>query len=204
MASRAEFPSRRQLALAIPLLPFLGRSGAPQGLPPSPDPAGAAGFATAILLRHAEKETGSDPAAPPSRDPALSQAGQERALALSKLLSRAGATHLFATEYRRTRETLVPLAGALSLEIEAVPAAELARLVERLRSLPAGSVAVVAGHSNTVPAIAQALGGRMEDVVDTPKGPMLRDDEYDRLVVLTRALAGGNPSASLIELAYGG
>lgn len=201
--SRAERPSRREVALAIPFLPFLGRTGADPCLRQAEDHAGTAGYATVILLRHAEKEAGRDPKAAPARDPALSPAGQGRARALSKLLARAGATHLFASEYRRTRETLGPLAEARSLEIEAVPAAELARLVERLRALPAGSVAVVAGHSNTVPAIAQALGGRMEDVVDTPNGPMLRDEEYDRLFVLTRALDGVKPGASLIELAYG-
>lgn len=201
--SRPERPSRRELALAIPFLPFLGRSGAAQGHPEGADPGTAAGYATVILLRHAEKEVGSDPKAPPAKDPALSQAGKERARALSKLLARAGATHLFASEYRRTRETLEPLAETRTLEIETVPAAELARLVDRLRELPADSVAVVAGHSNTVPGIAKALGGQLGDLEDTPNGPMLRDDEYDRLFVLTRAVAGVKPVASLIEIAYG-
>lgn len=203
MASRAERPSRREIALAIPLLPLLGGVRAVQALPGAEEQGGIADCATVILLRHAEKDAGSDPKAPPAKDPGLSPAGQERARALSRLLARAGATHLFASEYRRTRDTLTPLAEARSLGIETLPAAELPRLVELLRALPAGSVAVVVGHSNTVPAIAQALGGRMEDVVDTPNGPMLLEEEYDRLIVLTRVLAGAKPSASMIELAYG-
>jgi phosphohistidine phosphatase SixA len=203
VGSRADGPSRREIALAIPLLPLLGGSRAVQDPPRDQHPAGSAGFATAILLRHAEKEAGDDPKAPPEKDPALSAAGRERARALLKLLARAEATHLFASEYRRTRETLAPIAEARSLEIENVPAAELARLVERLRALPAGSVAVVAGHSNTVPGIALALGGRVQDLVDTPNGPVFRGDEYGRLLVLTYGLAGSKPAASSIELAYG-
>lgn len=206
MASRADLPSRREVALAIPFLPFLGRSGAAQGLQKGQDPAETAGYASAILLRHAEKEVPSEPQASAATDPGLSAAGKERAGALGRLLARAGATHLFASEYRRTRETLVPLAEARSLEIEIVPAAELKRLVIRLRALPAGSVSVVAGHSNTIPAIAQALGGRIDDVSSTANGPTLRDDEYGRLFVVTFAVARDGtltPQGSLVELAYG-
>lgn len=165
-------------------------------------------YSTAILLRHAEKDAGSDP-----KDPALSQAGQERARALQRLLARAGATHLFASEFRRTRETLGPLAEARSLAIDALPAADLAGLVDRIRALPAGSVAVVAGHSNTVPALAAALGGTIQDLVSSPSGRSLRDDEYARLFVLSFRPAGeggsepakpsGKPEARSIELAYG-
>ena len=120
MASRAERPSRREIALAIPFLPFLGRSGAFPDLQEGEDPAVGAGYASAILLRHAEKEVASDPKAPAAADPALSKEGEERAQALLRLLSRAGVTHLFASEYRRTKETLLPLAEARSLEIDDV------------------------------------------------------------------------------------
>jgi len=200
VASRAERLSRREIALAIPFLPFLGRSG----------PRQAAAYSTAILLRHAEKDAGSDPK---EKDPGLSQAGRERALALRRLLARAGATHLFASEYRRTRETLVPLAEEGPLEIAVTPAADVKGLVDRIRALPAGSVAVAAGHSNTVPAIVIALGGSMKDLLSTPGGPALRDDEYARLFVLTWPAEGPaiaaedeplrKPAASSIELSYG-
>jgi len=175
------------------------------GLAAREDPAAAAGYSTAILLRHAEKDAAGDP-----KDPSLSPAGKERARALAKLLGRAGSTHLFASEYRRTRETLAPLAEARSLEVQVVPAAELARLAERIRALPAGSVSVVAGHSNTVPAIAKALGATLGDLLDAPGGATLRDDEYARLFVVALRAAptpGGEkaakPEAHAVELAYG-
>jgi len=200
VASRADLPSRREIALAIPFLPFLGLEGPLPGPSRGEDEAARGGYSTAILLRHAEKDAASDP-----KDPALSVAGQERARALLRLLARAGATHLFASEYRRTRETLGPLAQARSLEIQAVPAADVPGLASRIRGLPAGSVAVVAGHSNTVPSIASALGGAMKDLVSSPSGPALRDDEYARLLILAwpvPAEAKALPT-SLIELAYG-
>ena len=195
MARSPELLSRREVALAIPGLTILGGRGALQE-----DPAAPAGCSTAILLRHAEKDAASDP-----KDPSLSPAGQERARALARLLGRAGATHLFASEFRRTRETLDPLAEARSLQVESVPAGEIAKLAERIRALPAGSVSVVAGHSNTVPAIAKALGATLGDLQDVPGGaPMLRDAEYARLFVIT--LPGGAPAkfaAHAVELAYG-
>ena len=201
MASRAELPSRREIALALPLLPALGWSGARQDPSRGDDAAEAVG-STAILIRHAEKDAGSDP-----KDPGLSEAGKERARALLALLARAGATHLFASEYRRTQETLRPLAEARSLRIEVVPAADPGKLADRVRALPAGSVAVVAGHSNTVPAIASALGGAPKDLVTTSSGPSWRDDEYGRILVVTLRSAGGKPdaksAAATLELAYG-
>jgi hypothetical protein len=48
-------------------------------------------------------------------------------------------------------------------------------VVEAIRSLPAGEVALVIGHSNTVPEIIAGLGG--------PSLPMLASTEFDNLFV---------------------
>ena len=63
---------------------------------------------------------------------------------------------------------LLPLSGAelsgcspaLASPLERLPASDdpHADLVARIRALPAGSRVLVAGHSNTVPALAKALG----------------------------------------------
>jgi len=195
------------LALAIPLLPLLARIPRP----PRAAPGGAC--AAAILVRHAEKDPAGDP-----KDPGLSEAGGARARALAQLFARAGVSHLFASEYRRTRDTLAPLAAARSLEVEVVPASDAAGLAARIRALPAGSLALVAGHSNTVPAIARALGAELADLAESPSGPALRDDEYARAFVLAFPAAaepasekasrpgakpGDPPAALCVELAYG-
>lgn len=151
---------------------------------------------TVIVVRHGEK------AADDPRDPSLSPAGEARARALAGLLAQAGVTHLFATEFRRTQATLGPLASATGREVAVVPAADGGALLAAIRALPAGSVAVVAGHSNTVPGLVDALGGAARGAVAGPAGPQLPDDAFDRLFVLVVPSAPGAP-ASTLELRYG-
>jgi len=146
---------------------------------------------TVIVVRHAEK------AADDPRDPNLSVAGEARARALAGLLAAAGVTHLFASEFRRTQATLGPLADAIGKQPVIIPAVEQARLVAEISALPAGSVVVVAGHSNTVPALVSALGGEALGTVAGSSGPALPDDAYDRVFVVIRPARG---EAQTIEL----
>lgn len=123
-----------------------------------------------VVVRHADK--GSEPAS----DPALSPAGQLRAAALAAALESAHITSIITTPYRRTRETALPLARRLGLQPQVVAprsgesaeahVAEVAALVRK----QSGQVLVV-GHSNTVPAIVQALGGpRMLELCESSFG----------------------------------
>jgi len=154
-----------------------------------------------VVVRHAEK------AADDPRDPTLSGAGERRAEALAGLLRDAGVTHLFCTEYRRTRLTVEPLARARGLQIQQVAADDPAVQVAALRALPAGSVAVVAGHSNTVPALVRGLGGSLDRTErHETYGEMLADDAYGRmfLVVLPPGNGGAAAGVQTLELHYGG
>lgn len=153
---------------------------------------------TVFLLRHAEK------ANEHTRDPDLTEAGEARAASLAELLVAAKVTHLFSTEYRRTRNTLAPLAKQTELEVEVVSAREPNQLVQRLRGLPPGSTAVVSGHSNTTPALAAALGCELDGLHETQRGPMLGENEYDRLFLLTLPPAGAKGvTGKVVELRYG-
>ena len=147
---------------------------------------------TVILVRHAEKVDA-------SADPLLSEAGQARAQALAAVTAEAGLTHAYSTPLQRTRLTATPAAEAEGLTVQVLDlsgggAAHIARTVETLRGLGADDVALVVGHSNTVPAIARALG--VAGVAD------MSDCEYDRLYVIelkegaARAVTGryGAPS----------
>ncbi len=127
-----------------------------------------------FLVRHAEAGDTHE------GDPALTELGRRRAEALAALLEHVGVTRLYSTEYRRTRETLAPLAARVGLELTVVPGAALAEQVEQLRQLPAGSVAVVAGHSNTLPALVRGLGGVVSEEV-------LPSFAYDRLFVVVQS-----------------
>jgi phosphohistidine phosphatase SixA len=177
------------LTLLALLLAVREARSAPQAPAPVPQ-------RTVILVRHAEK-AGDDP-----RDPSLSESGRARAEALAKLLAPAGATRLVASEYRRTQETLAPLAAALELELERAPAGELEQLALSLLAMPPGATVVVAGHSNTVPALAARLGAPLAGVGSADR-PALDEAEFDRLFVLTLPPAGSALAPRVLELAYG-
>lgn len=151
---------------------------------------------TVILVRHAEKEA--QPKDP--RDPSLSEAGTARAEELARLLGASGAGYVFTSDLKRTQETVGPLAARLGVTSEALPAADSAAVVSKLDALPAGSVAVVCGHSNTVPSVAALLGVQITDLVDVRGTKMIDDDTYDRVFVITRPASG---PAACLELNYG-
>ena len=156
-----------------------------------------AGPHTVILVRHAEKDSAKD-----KNDPPLTESGAARAEELARMLAHAGVTRLVASEFQRTQATLAPLAAKTGVALETRPAKELAALAEELRAAPAGSVTVVAGHSNTLPALAESLGAPLPGVA---KGANLGDDEYDPLFVLTLGLPAaetGKPAALALELRY--
>jgi broad specificity phosphatase PhoE len=122
-----------------------------------------------IIVRHAEKVD-------QSADAALSAAGQARARALAALLAKAGVTAVYATQYRRTVQTVQPLADALGLRVQTRQADDSAGLVARLRSHHASDVVLVAGHSNTVPEVLRLLG----DTAPTT----IADDDFGSLFVV--------------------
>jgi phosphohistidine phosphatase SixA len=152
-----------------------------------------------FVVRHAEALE----AMAAGGDPALSPEGEERAQALAHLLAKAGVDHLYSSPFERTRTTLAPLAEALELDVEEYPAAEVQPLAETLRGLPPGSVAVVAGHSNTVPALVEALGGEVTGLVEHPRyGRTLDHAHHQRLFLVTLPAVEG-AAAKMIELTYG-
>lgn len=130
-----------------------------------------------IVVRHAEKASA-------EKDTPLSDRGRARAVLLSTMLANAGVTRLVATQYKRTQETLAPLAERLSLEIDLRPADAAASLVDELRAAPDGAVVVVATHSNVLPFIVRELGGaRLRGV----EGDTLAEEDYSRVVIITHA-----------------
>src|SRR3989454_12655624 len=65
---------------------------------------------TVILIRHAEKVID-----PNNNDPDLSPAGQTRAQELVRMFGDAGINAIYATQYKRTQQTVKPLADKLGL-----------------------------------------------------------------------------------------
>lgn len=145
---------------------------------------------TVVLVRHAEK-------AAPSGDPDLSEAGRRRAGELAQALQRFGLSTILVTQYRRTAQTAEPTGATQHVTPQAVPAgadvASHARdVAAALRRAPAGTAALVVGHSNTLGPIIAALGG--------PEIPDLCDGEYATVLVLELLPAG---APRLLLASYG-
>lgn len=128
-----------------------------------------------FVVRHAERADDGSASTMMQADPPLSGKGEARAAKLADMLEAAGISAIYATEYRRTRDTAGPLARRLNLPIRQASSKDTAGLVERIRRENAKDVVLVVGHSNTVPVIIKGLGG--PDVA-------IPDDEYDNLFVL--------------------
>ncbi|KQV58121.1 hypothetical protein ASC95_28765 [Pelomonas sp. Root1217] len=116
-----------------------------------------------ILVRHAERAT------EPAGDPALTPAGEQRALALAQALAGLRVNSILTTQFRRTRDTAAPLAKALGLQprvVDAKGAAHVQAVADAVRAQT--GVVLVVGHSNTVTAVLAALGGpKLADLCET-------------------------------------
>ncbi|MCW5981238.1 MAG: histidine phosphatase family protein [Bryobacteraceae bacterium] len=140
---------------------------------------------TAIIVRHAERE------AVAGNDPPISAAGRARAELLANMLRDEQFSAVFASELQRTQQTVEPVAARLGIETTIVPANDTAGLRKRILAQK-GKTVLVAGHSNTVPALISALGG--------PGGITIPETEFDRLYILA-VPSRGKPM--LTSLRYG-
>lgn len=138
---------------------------------------------TFYIVRHAEKETGIDPATmKPATDPPLSLQGQERALKLKEMLSGKNVRYIFSTNTLRTVSTAKPLKELfldMSIQLYSTKPDSMDAFIQRLKTIRKGNVLVV-GHSNTVDDVANKLSGQTVVPGD------LKDNEYDNLYVIKR------------------
>jgi len=144
-----------------------------------------AGVKTIIVVRHAEAE-----AHKPGGDPALTSDGRARALELARTLSDTPLRSVYSTHFQRTRQTAAQLprhAGEKPTVLDDVPAT-----LRALRAEPWGTMALVVGHSNTIPEIIRGLTG-----APIPDGEPI---VFDRMWIVTMARDG---TASLLRLHYG-
>jgi len=185
----------RAIALLLALLGLTWFATAQQPAEAAPEPAESV---TLIFLRHAE--TSGDTSSG-GTDPELSDVGQARAERLAKLFAKAGVTHVFSSEYKRTQGTVAVLAKQLGIVTKVVSARSAKEQLDALTALKPGSVAVICGHSNTTPMLAQRMGGKLHDLEDGRSGPSLAHGDYHRIFVVTRP-AGQAAAPSTLELRY--
>jgi broad specificity phosphatase PhoE len=127
---------------------------------------------TILLVRHAEKAL-SPPDNPPLSDPA----GIARAQALAHVAAKAGVSAIFTSTLLRTIQTAAPLETALGITHREFDPNDTAGLANAIKAASSGQTVLVVGHTNTVPALIQLLGG--------PSIPNVDDAEFDNLFVLT-------------------
>jgi broad specificity phosphatase PhoE len=145
---------------------------------------------TVILVRHAERES-------QERDSPLSAAGQARAKELARVLAGVKIDAIYTTQYKRTQETIAPLAAASSLTPVVRTAGDTyaVELAKHIRATHAGQTVVVVGHSNTTLEVMRALGASASDLPAS-----IPDSEYDDLFVFTD-VDGAMPK--VVALRYG-
>ena len=125
---------------------------------------------TLILVRHAEKVLDD------SKDPELTEAGQQRALRLASLLKETKVDAIFSTAFKRTQNTVTPLAKAKGIEVRTYEANNPEAIDAMLKNFPGGTI-VVCGHSNTIPWTVNYLLG-------TESYKNFDDGDYDNLLIV--------------------
>jgi broad specificity phosphatase PhoE len=142
---------------------------------------------TVILVRHAEKKI--EPANP---DPDLTPAGEARAQEIARMFAGAGINAIYATQFKRTQQTVKPLADRTGLNINILQADQTDELIRQILTTHRGQTIFVAGHNNTVPAVVSTLSGA--------GFPVIPESEYDNLFIVTIYRFG---KAKVIKLKYG-
>jgi 2,3-bisphosphoglycerate-dependent phosphoglycerate mutase len=146
---------------------------------------------TVIFVRHAEK------AAIPADNPGLSEAGKQRAAELARQLVDAdviaGIDAVYSTSYRRTEETVQPVATALNLPITPYDASNTETIMDEIVREHKGKIVLVVGHSNTVPALIGNMGA-------SKNVPEISENEYDNIYIVSVPWFG---KTKTIRLRYG-
>ncbi len=125
------------------------------------------------LFRHAEKVMDG------SSDPDLTDAGRNRAILLADLLSKTKIDAIYSTHFKRTENTVAPLAQRHGLTIQNYDGGKMPE-VDAMLSKHQGGTIVICGHSNTTPAIVNYLTGHNDEF------KTFDDTDYGNVVIVSR------------------
>ncbi len=131
---------------------------------------------TIIFVRHAEQTSHE------AVDPSLSQAGKRRVAELTRQLVDAdviaGIDAIYSTSFKRSIETVQPLADRLDLPINIYDGEDTETVLEEILKAHKGKIILVVGHSNTVPELIANLGA-------SKKVPPIEPGEFDNIYVIS-------------------
>jgi len=145
---------------------------------------------TIVIVRHAEKVMDGSP------DPALSSEGQARAALLARMFGeRQLKDHInviYTSPSLRNRQTAAPLAARLGIEPQVVSEDDAGGFARRVLHEHRGARILIVGHTDTIPAIVQALSGA-RDI------PPIGATEYGTMYIVSVPRVG---RASVLSLSY--
>jgi phosphohistidine phosphatase SixA len=116
----------------------------------------------------------------------------ERAQEIARMFGDTGVNAIYATQFKRTQQTVKPLADRTGVPISLLDANQTDELVKCIQTELRGKTVFIAGHNNTVPAIVSTLSG------DTY--PVIPESEFDNVFVVTIYRFG---KAKVVKLKYG-
>lgn len=139
---------------------------------------------TFVFVRHADVDNPADL----SGDPALSAAGRARADLLSRFLAYfdvvSGVDAIYASPYRRAKETAQPLAERLGLPIQPAVYDDTEDFMEDILDEHKGEIVLfVVDREEIAPMIVELHGSK--------RVPEIAPDEYDNLYIVTVPWGGG-------------
>ncbi len=140
---------------------------------------------TFILVRHAEKVIDG------TKDPELKPEGIDRAKRLADMLSKTPVDVIYSTNFKRTKNTVLPLASAKGLLVENYEALKVEE-IENMLKKHAGGTILISGHSNTIPWTANLLIGKQE------YGDFA-DDDYGNILIISVVEIGKIAKVTLLR-----
>ena len=104
----------------------------------------------------------------------------------------AGINAIYATPFKRTQQTVKPLADRVGVSASVVDAKNTPELIRQILTTHRGQTIFVAGHNNTAPEIVKALGGG--------DFPVIPENEFDNMYLVTVYRFG---RAKVVKIKYG-
>ncbi|MEM9547983.1 MAG: histidine phosphatase family protein [Bacteroidota bacterium] len=130
------------------------------------------GAKVVYLIRHAEKDT------VPKGNPILTKDGYDRSYRLAEIFKKTRLDAIYSTLYNRTMHTVDSLCNAKGLPTKIYQPKNLRQLGNDISSSKELNKVMIAGHSNTTPAMANVL----MDYKILDKG--FPESDYDNLLVV--------------------
>ncbi|MHC4974991.1 MAG: hypothetical protein ACYTF7_00110 [Planctomycetota bacterium] len=158
--------------------------------------ASATADTTFILVRHAEKITGTNDV-----NPSLSRAGEQRAQDLARLLSDVDIDMVYPTTMRtddgtvaitRTWKTADPISIPRKIPTNGYEASSVDSVITHAFENHRDGTVLIVGHSNTIPQLIELLGVRAPVT--------MTEEDYDDIFFVR---IDGNGTATMMHLHYG-